>query len=119
MFRAAARSVRPAVRGFSTAAPKAGENAFIANREATRAHAAETTDLWRKISFYVCIPGVIVGALWTYKIEAAHAEHLAHHPEDFSERPVYDYLNIRNKNFPWGRQSAFFNPAVNVEVGEP
>lgn len=37
---------------------------------------AETTDLWRKISFYVCIPGIVVGALWTYKVESAHAEHL-------------------------------------------
>lgn len=42
----------------------------------TNVQFVETTDLWRKISFYVCIPGIIVGGLWTYKVESAHAEHL-------------------------------------------
>jgi cytochrome c oxidase subunit 6a len=39
---------------------------------------AETTDLWRKISFFVCIPGIAVAALWTYKAEMAHIEHTEH-----------------------------------------
>ncbi|AAW42443.1 hypothetical protein CNBC1700 [Cryptococcus deneoformans B-3501A] len=118
MFRLAARAVRPAARGFATSAA-AGENEFVAKRTAIRAHAAETTDLWRKISFYVCIPGIIVGGLWTYKIEAAHAEHLAHSDEDLSQRPVYPYMNMRAKPFPWGMQSLFYNPKVNIPAGPP
>jgi cytochrome c oxidase subunit 6a len=27
-------------------------------------------------SFYVCIPGIAVAAIWTYKAEMAHKEHL-------------------------------------------
>ena len=37
----------------------------------------ETTDLWKKISFFVCIPGIAVCALWTYKAEMAHKAHAA------------------------------------------
>ncbi|WVR05698.1 hypothetical protein IAU60_002722 [Kwoniella sp. DSM 27419] len=122
MFRVAARSVRPAVRGFASAAPQAGENEFIANRNAVRAHAAETTELWRKISFYVCVPGAIVGALWTYKLEAAHHEHIEHlkaeNGGEAPERPVYSYMNIRTKPFPWGMQTLFFNPEVNIPAGD-
>jgi hypothetical protein len=44
-----ARAVR-AVRWNSTvAAQPAGQNQFIAKRQATKAHAHETSDLWRKI----------------------------------------------------------------------
>ncbi|WVQ97080.1 hypothetical protein IAU59_004190 [Kwoniella sp. CBS 9459] len=122
MFRAAARSIRPAVRGFASAAPQAGENEFIANRNAVRAHAAETTELWRKISLYVCIPGALVGAAWCYKLESAHHEHLEHlkheNGGELPERPVYSYMNYRVKPFPWGNQTLFFNPDVNIPAGD-
>ncbi|WVQ85272.1 hypothetical protein IAT38_007437 [Cryptococcus sp. DSM 104549] len=121
MFRAVARTARPAVRGFATAS-SAGENDFVRKRLAVRAHAAETTDLWRKISFFVCLPGVLVGAIWTYKVEAAHAEHFEHikheNGGELPEKPVYEYMNVRVKPFPWGHQSLFFNPEVNVPVAE-
>ncbi|WVO13401.1 hypothetical protein L204_101016 [Cryptococcus depauperatus] len=112
MLRIASRAIRSPARGFSTAV-NAGENDFVAKRAAVKAHAAETTDLWRKISFYVCIPGVMVGALWTYKVESAHLEHQAHAPAP-SEKPVFSYMNIRTKPFPWGNQSLFYNPKVNI-----
>lgn len=31
-----------------------------------------------RASFFVCIPGVVVATLWTYKAEMAHAEHTEH-----------------------------------------
>ncbi|WWC88014.1 uncharacterized protein L201_002917 [Kwoniella dendrophila CBS 6074] len=122
MLRQVARSVRPAVRNFASAAPQAGENEFVAKRNAVRAHAAETTDLWRKISYYVCIPGILVGAAWTYKLEAAHHEHLEHlkheNGGEAPERPVYSYMNFRVKPFPWGMQTLFYNPEVNIPAGD-
>lgn len=72
-----------------------------------------TTDLWRKISYYICIPAVILTTLWVYKLEKAHEEHHqammwvlrrgtrltcsdANGGEE-PERKVYSYMNIRNK----------------------
>ena len=60
----------------------------------------ETTDLWRKISFFVCIPGIAVCALWTYKAEMAHKAHVEHEKEHGEERKVYDYMNMRTKVSP-------------------
>lgn len=49
--------------------------------------------------FYVCIPAIIGGAAWTYKLEAAHHEHLEHIKHDNGGEmpaiPDYEYLNIR------------------------
>ncbi|KAJ9108252.1 hypothetical protein QFC19_002500 [Naganishia cerealis] len=94
--RVAASSVRIAARGTRSAATFTTEgvkgNDFKALRDATKAHAGETSDLWRKIR------------------EANGGE--------LPERPVYPYMNIRNKPFPWGQQSLFFNPEVNITVGE-
>ncbi|KAI9634999.1 cytochrome c oxidase, subunit VIa [Dioszegia hungarica] len=112
----------------------AGENEFVAKRAAMREHATQTTDLWKKISFFVCIPGIAVCALWTYKAEMAHKAHAAHagnhagggdHGEDATDeeaehggRKVYSYMNIRNKPFPWGMQTLFFNPEINIPAEE-
>lgn len=30
------------------------------------------------VSFFVCLPGIAVTSLWTYKAEMAHAEHTEH-----------------------------------------
>ncbi|KAL7423635.1 Cytochrome c oxidase subunit 6A [Cryptotrichosporon argae] len=126
MLRALARPAASAtrarlVRGIASET-SLGANEFVKTREAVKAHAKETTDLWRKISFYVCIPGIIVGCAWTWKLEAEHHEHLEHikheHDGELPERPAYDYLNIRNKPFPWGMQTLFFNPEVNVPAGD-
>ncbi|KAK4686379.1 cytochrome c oxidase subunit 6a, partial [Tremellales sp. Uapishka_1] len=117
MFRPALAPLRASARGFASAAAP-GSNEFMANRAATKVHASETTDLWRKISLYVCVPGILVGALWTYKVEEGHAEHLAHLAEEnggeMPDRSVYSYMNIRGRPFPWGKQTAFFNPKVNI-----
>ncbi|GHJ87084.1 hypothetical protein NliqN6_3486 [Naganishia liquefaciens] len=124
MFRVAASSVRIAAKGVRGAATVSGgsANEFKALRDATKAHAAETSDLWRKISFYVCVPGAIVGALWVKQVEDEHHHHLQHLKEEnggeLPERPIYPYMNIRNRPFPWGNQALFFNPEVNIPVSE-
>jgi len=34
------------------------------------------------------------------------------HPHQFVK---YEYVNIRQKNYPWGENTLFWNPAVNGE----
>jgi cytochrome c oxidase subunit 6a len=53
---------------------------------------------------------------WVYKVESEHAEHLDHlkHENDghLPDVPAYPYLNKREKPFPWGMNSLFYNPHV-------
>ena len=115
----AARAAR-AARGYVTAAEKEAGEKFVAERAAVKEHAAGTTSLWRNVTFFVCIPVTIVGSIWTYKLEAEHHHHLEHLKEEnggeLPQPPAYEYLNIRNKPFPWGMQSLFWNPEVNTKV---
>ncbi|EIW86815.1 mitochondrial cytochrome c oxidase subunit VIa [Coniophora puteana RWD-64-598 SS2] len=119
VLRTAARSAvrtRQGVRGYSQA--HGGD--YFAQREAVRAHADSTTQLWRRISFYVCFPVTAVVIAWVRNAEAEHAEHLAHLKEEnggkLPEVPNYDYLNKRVKPYPWGMNSLFFNPHVNKDL---
>ncbi|KAA1468724.1 cytochrome C oxidase subunit [Dentipellis sp. KUC8613] len=95
---------------------------WVAKREAIKHHAAGTTDLWRRISLYVCIPGAFVVAAWVRNVEAEHAEHTEHAKKanggELPAIPDYEYLNRRVKPFPWGQNSLFFNPHVNKNMSE-
>merc|ERR1712230_358661 len=54
-------------------------------------------------------------------MEAEHAEHKKHaeaEGEEEHERITYPYMNKRDKEYPWGMQSLFFNPHANIKVGE-
>lgn len=55
--------------------------------------------------------------MYTFKIEAAHAKHHEHVLEEndgeLPARSDYEYLNIKNKKYPWGQQTLFYNPKVN------
>lgn len=59
---------------------------------------------------------VLVGGIWTYKVEKEHKEHLAHERHEnggkLPEIPEYEFLNRRVKPFPWGNNPLFFNPEV-------
>ncbi|KAL5535284.1 COX6A [Sanghuangporus sanghuang] len=83
-------------------------------------HAEETTNLWRKISFFVAVPTTLLGTLWVYRVESEHAEHEAHiraeHGGELPPVPAYDYLNKRAKPFPWGANSLFFNAHTNKDL---
>ncbi|KAF2089976.1 COX6A-domain-containing protein [Saccharata proteae CBS 121410] len=92
----------------------AADNAFNRERAATKAHAAETSELWRKLSIYVVIPCLLLAGANAYKLWNEHWEHWAHEPP-LEERPEYPYQNIRTKNFFWGDgdKTLFWNDNVN------
>ncbi|PSK34828.1 hypothetical protein B9Z65_1411 [Elsinoe australis] len=92
----------------------AADNAFNREREAVKAHAAATSDLWRKMSIYIVIPSLCLAAVNAYRLWNEHWEHFAH-AGPIEERTEYPYMNIRTKNFFWGDgdKTAFWNPTVN------
>ena len=97
-----------------TSAASTSENAFIRERQAVKDHAGPTTDLWKKISIYGCIPALILAGANAYYLWNEHWEHVAHGPS-LEEKVEYPYQNIRTKNFPWGNgdKTIFWNDNVN------
>jgi len=57
---------------------------------------AANTNMWRNVTF-VGLPCIV--GLTAYIFSQAH-----HHG---SEQPAYSYLQIRNKDFPWGKANLF------------
>ncbi|QDS68476.1 hypothetical protein FKW77_010843 [Venturia effusa] len=97
----------------------AEDNAFNRERAAVKQHAAESSDLWRKLSLYVAIPCLIIASANAYTLWNEHWEHEAHRPPP-EERPQYEYMNIRNKLYPWGdgHKTLFWNDKVNYRKEE-
>ncbi|KAK7694926.1 hypothetical protein QCA50_002114 [Cerrena zonata] len=85
-------------------------------------HAAQTADMWRKISFYVCLPAIAACALWTRNLEKEHEAHIEHliHENDgkYPQPPRYDFLYRRARPFPWGNNSLFFNAQLQKDLNE-
>jgi len=129
-FRAAIRSQTLARRYTSTAPSEVlnvppnpeGLAKLLEADKALIHHAAQASDLWRKISFYVCIPTIAVCLAWVYNVEtehSAHVEHIKHeNGGELPTPPAFEYLNRRLKPFPWGMNSLFFNPHVNQNMEE-
>ncbi|KAJ3516367.1 hypothetical protein NLJ89_g1156 [Agrocybe chaxingu] len=118
---ARAARVRPAAtRSFATSTEGTALQKYLEADKALQHHAAETTDLWRKISFYVCVPAIAVCVAWVYNAEAEHAAHVEHLKHEnggvLPEPPAYEFLNRRGKPFPWGNNSLFFNPHTNKDL---
>ncbi|GAA5891443.1 hypothetical protein JCM6882_004473 [Rhodosporidiobolus microsporus] len=120
MFRAT--FARAARRAYSTAAPEvsgSGE-AFLKQREAIAHHAAGSAELWRKITYYVAFPSILIGILNAKALADEHEHHIDHIKEEnggeLPERIVYPYFNKREKDLPWGPNTPFFNPKVNIAV---
>ncbi|ESK97980.1 cytochrome c oxidase subunit via [Moniliophthora roreri MCA 2997] len=115
-------AIRSRARGFASEVPTQTKNAYVTHLEAVEHHAAETTELWRKISYYVCIPAIAVCSAWVYNLESEHKHHIDHLIEEnggeYPQPPAYEYLNIRRKPFPWGMNSLFFNPEVQRNLEE-
>ncbi|KAH8923446.1 cytochrome c oxidase, subunit VIa [Atractiella rhizophila] len=109
-------------RGIAAKSVEKAQN-YLKNEEAISHHAEKTTDLWRKITFFVAIPSVALAWLNFERIEKEEHAHHAHLVElnggEEPERIVYPYMNIRNKEFPWGNQSLFHNPKANIAAGDP
>ncbi|KAI9136040.1 cytochrome c oxidase, subunit VIa, partial [Paraphysoderma sedebokerense] len=69
-------------------------------------------DLWRKISIFVGVPSLVLAVVNGYLLFRQHEEHLDHDERKFVP---YPYLRIRNKPFPWGEETVFFNPRYNLK----
>ncbi|KAI9848510.1 MAG: Cytochrome c oxidase subunit 6A, mitochondrial [Sclerophora amabilis] len=89
-------------------------NAFNRERQAVKQHAADTSDLWRKLSIYVVVPALLIAGANAYNLWNEHWEHWEHMPP-LEERPEFPYQNIRTKSFPFGNgdETLFWNPKVN------
>ncbi|KAL8826783.1 MAG: hypothetical protein Q9191_003582 [Dirinaria sp. TL-2023a] len=94
----------------------AADNAFNRERAAVKKHAAESSDLWRKIILYVSIPALILATINARNLWVEHWEHVKHKPP-LEERIYYPYQNIRTKAFPWGDgdHTLFWNDKVNYK----
>ncbi|KAK8151744.1 putative cytochrome c oxidase subunit VIa [Phyllosticta citrichinensis] len=97
----------------------AADNAFNRERAAVKHHAAESSELWRKLSIYFVIPCVMLGGANAYRLWNEHWEHAAHAPPK-EEQVEYDYQNIRTKNFFWGDgdKTLFWNDKLNYHKKE-
>ncbi|GAA5975311.1 hypothetical protein JCM21900_005825 [Sporobolomyces salmonicolor] len=78
-FRATLRQAAPK-RAFATEA--AAENDFIKTRQAIEHHAKDSAELWRKITYYVALPAIVVGALNAKALADDHEHHLEHIKEE-------------------------------------
>ncbi|KAH8552076.1 cytochrome c oxidase subunit VIa-domain-containing protein [Umbelopsis sp. PMI_123] len=90
-------------------------SAFAAERDAVKHHAESAANTWKKISLFVCIPALLASGINAYNLYAHHLEHEKEHPHEWVG---YDYMNTRNKDFFWGKESLFFNPKVNHSAAE-
>jgi cytochrome c oxidase subunit 6a len=97
---------------------------LVRPRLASSYHATRTQNHWATIfgSAQLLTPCSVAGPLliifaanaWTLWNE--HWEHEKHRPAP-ADRPQYDYLNIRNKAYPWGDgdKTLFWNDKVNYK----
>ncbi|GJJ08769.1 hypothetical protein Clacol_002988 [Clathrus columnatus] len=94
-----ARAIRLSTRRYATAV----EGNYFVERKAVKEHAEP----------FVCIA-------WVRNVEAEHASHIHHIKEEnggvLPEVPEYDYMNKREKPFPWGYNTLFFNPHANKDM---
>jgi len=122
LSRAVQRAARPAGRRLFTVEAEHSGSKYLAEEAAGQEHARHSTDLWRKISFYVAFPATLLTIAWVLKVEgehAAHQEHVKHeNGGELPETPAYSYLNMRRKPFPWGNNTLFYNPEVNKDMNE-
>lgn len=70
-------------------------------RQHHKDHAAKSSDLWRKVSLYGCLPFAIVMAVYIGRIEAEHLHHrdheIAENDGELPETTKYEYNDMRKK----------------------
>ena len=64
-------------------------------------HSEGITNLWKRLTYLVAIPAVLLVAIPVGKVELSHAEHRKHqaHLSDDEWPQQYDYQNIRLKPY--------------------
>ncbi|GAA5869792.1 hypothetical protein JCM16303_001794 [Sporobolomyces ruberrimus] len=123
-FRSILRQAAPAQRrtiANEASASAGAETEFIKSRKAVADHAAHSSELWRKITYYVAFPAVIVGLLNAKSMADEHEHHLEHiKHENGGELPPrikYPYFNKRDKDMPWpSNKTLFWNEKVQVPL---
>lgn len=98
---------------------QAGE-AYVKKYTETVHHSEGVTNLWKKLTYFIAIPGILLTAIPVVKVELAHAEHRKHlaHLSDEEWPQQYDYQNIRSKAFFWGNgdETLFWNRDINRNI---
>ncbi|KAK6457697.1 cytochrome c oxidase subunit VIa [Scheffersomyces xylosifermentans] len=99
---------------------KAAGDAFKKTYEEKVHHSADITKLWKKITYIVALPAILLTAVPVINTELKHAEHREHlkHLSD-EEWPVqYEYQNIRTHKYFWGDgdKTLFWNSDVNRHI---
>ncbi|KAJ4941692.1 hypothetical protein JOQ06_011568 [Pogonophryne albipinna] len=81
---------------------------------ATAEQGHDASKLWKRLTYFVALPGVAVCMLNMYLKMQHHAAHYER-PEFIS----YSHLRIRTKRFPWGdgSKSLFHNREMNPLPG--
>ncbi|KAJ7071128.1 mitochondrial cytochrome c oxidase subunit VIa [Mycena amicta] len=111
----------PGLRAYSDAAIEQARAKWLAEQQAIQTHALQTTDFWRKMSYYVCLPALAIFGTYVYNVEIEHKAHNAHlmaeNDGKLPQPPRYEYLNRRTKGpYPWGPNSLFFNPQTQRDM---
>ncbi|CAG85163.1 DEHA2B04730p [Debaryomyces hansenii CBS767] len=112
-------SKRIAENAFPKVDKQAGEAFKKASREKAE-HSEGITKLWKKITYVVALPVVLLTAIPIARIEMHHAEHRKHLREVPDEEwpTQYEYQNLRQKKFFWGDgdKTLFWNSDVNRHI---
>ncbi|ODV77275.1 COX6A-domain-containing protein [Suhomyces tanzawaensis NRRL Y-17324] len=98
---------------------EAGE-AFKKNLEEKVHHSEGITNTWKRLTYLIAFPAIVLTAIPVVNIEMKHAKHREHlkHLSDEEWPTQYDYQNLRQKPFFWGDgdKTLFWNPDVNRHV---
>ncbi|KAL2312375.1 Cytochrome c oxidase subunit 13, mitochondrial [Schizosaccharomyces pombe] len=80
--------------------------------QAEEEHAKRSSEFWKKVTYYIGGPALILASANAYYIYCKHQEH-AKHVEDTD--PGYSFENLRFKKYPWGdgSKTLFWNDKVN------
>ncbi|CAN3360638.1 cytochrome c oxidase subunit 13, mitochondrial [Diutina catenulata] len=99
--------------------PTAGKK-WVETIENKAHHSEGITKLWKKLTYMIAIPAILLTAVPVGKVEKEHAEHrkhMAHVPDE--EWPTqYEYQNIRTHKFFWGDgdKTLFWNTDINRHI---
>ncbi|KAJ1736841.1 hypothetical protein LPJ72_001045 [Coemansia sp. Benny D160-2] len=88
-----------------------------AEYEASKEHARNAVETWRKISLFLALPACGIFGYVATKDEFDHIHHMEHDPPKFVGFP---YLHVRRSKFPYGdgEHTLFWNPLTNPDPEE-
>lgn len=83
-------------------------------------HSEGITNLWKKATYFVALPAIILTAIPVINIELKHAEHRKHlaHLSDEEWPTQYEYQNVRTHKYFWGDgdKTLFWNSDINRNI---